>query len=44
MSAIFAQSLIGPLALLDLAACLQDVKESAYNGLVRPVLEYGNSV
>ena len=29
---------------LNLAACPQDVKESAYKGLVRPVLEYGSSV
>ena len=28
----------------NLSACLQDVKESAYKGLVRPVLEYGSSV
>ena len=28
----------------NLAACPQDVKESAYKGLVRPVLEYGSSV
>ena len=27
-----------------MAACPQDVKESAYKGLVRPVLEYGSSV
>ena len=27
-----------------LAACPRDVKESAYKGLVRPVLEYGSSV
>ena len=27
-----------------LSACPQDVKESAYKGLVRPVLEYGSSV
>ena len=41
MSAISAQRLIGPLAL---SACPQDVTESAYKGLVRPVLEYGSSV
>ena len=28
----------------NLSACSQDVKESAYKGLVRPVLEYGSSV
>ena len=28
----------------NFSACLQDVKESAYKGLVRPVLEYGSSV
>ena len=28
----------------NLSACPQDVKESAYKGLVRPVLEYGSSV
>ena len=48
MSAISAQRLIGPLAFLEiyrnLSACPQDVKESAYKGLVRPVLEYGSSV
>ena len=27
-----------------LVACPKDVKESAYKGLVRPVLEYGSSV
>ena len=27
-----------------MAACPQDVKESAYRGLVRPILEYGSSV
>ena len=41
MSAISAQRLIGS---LDLSACPQDVKESAYKGLVRPVLEYDSSV
>ena len=45
MSAIFAQRLIGFLASLDITAiCPQDVKESAYKGLVRSVLEYGGSV
>ena len=28
----------------NLAACPRDVKESAYKGLVRPILEYGSSV
>ena len=28
----------------NLAACPKDVKESAYKGLMRPVLEYGGSV
>ena len=28
----------------NLVACPKDVKESAYKGLVRPVLEYGTSV
>ena len=28
----------------NLSACPQDVKDSAYKGLVRPVLEYGSSV
>ena len=37
MSAIFAQRLTGPLTSLD-------VKESAYKGLVCPVLAYGSSV
>ena len=32
------------LGFLNLAACPQDVKESAYKGLVCPVLEYGSSV
>ena len=27
-----------------LSACPQDIKESAYKGLVRPVLEYGSSL
>ena len=29
---------------INLAACPKDVKESAYKGLVCPVLEYGSSV
>ena len=28
----------------NLAACLQDVNEPAYKGLVHPILEYGSSV
>ena len=28
----------------NLAACPQDVKESVYKGLVRPVVEYGSSI
>ena len=28
----------------NLVACPLDVKESAYKGLVRPILEYGSSV
>ena len=28
----------------NLAACPRDVRESAYKGLVRPILEYGSSV
>ena len=28
----------------NLSACPRDVKESAYKGLVRPILEYGSSV
>ena len=28
----------------NLYSCLQDVKEAAYKGLVRPVLDYGSSV
>ena len=47
MSAISAQRLIEPLPFLkrrNLLACPQDVKESAYKELVRPVLEYGSSV
>ena len=28
----------------NLSACPQDVKESAYKGFVRPVLEHGSSV
>ena len=38
----------GPTELLDswrnLYSCPSDVKEAAYKGLVRPVLEYGSSV
>ena len=48
MSAISAQSLIGPLAFLHVDVIYQHVhrtlKESAYKGLVRPVLESGSSV
>ena len=45
MSAISAQRQIGPLAFLDVIyQHPQDVKQSAYIGLVRPVLEYGSSV
>ena len=48
MSAIFAQRPIGSLASLDEiwrhAYSPQDVKELAYTGLVRPVLEYCSSV
>ena len=29
---------------INVFSCLQDVKEAAYKGLVRPVLEYGSSV
>ena len=42
MSAIFAQRLTGLLA--SLVACPRDVKESAYKGLVRPILEHDSSV
>ena len=42
-SAIFAQRLEGPLASLDVTWRHGD-KESAYKGLVRPILEYGSSV
>ena len=45
-SAIFAQRLTGPLASLD-ETCRhvhEMLKESAYKGLVRPILEYGSSV
>ena len=28
----------------NLYSCLQEVKEAAYRGLVRPVLDYGSSV
>ena len=39
--AIFAQRLTGSGFLRrNLAACPLDVKESAYKGLVRPILEY----
>ena len=47
MSAISAQrQILRTLGFLrrNLSACPQDVKESAYKGLVRPVLEYGSSV
>ena len=45
MSVISAQRLIGPLAFSDVTYSMsQDVKESTYKGLVRPVLEYGSSV
>ena len=38
--------LIGPIGFLrrNLYACPQEVKEAAYKGLVRPVLEYSGSV
>ena len=46
MSAIFAQRLTRTLGFLglNLVACPRDVKESAYKGLIRPILEYGSSV
>ena len=46
MSAISAQSLIGPLAFLHVIYqhVHRTLKESAYKGLVRPVLESGSSV
>ena len=46
MSAVSAQRLIGPLAFLDVIYqhVHRMLKESAYKGLVRPVLEYGSSV
>ena len=45
MSPIFAQRLIAPLVLRrNLSSFPQDVEESAYKGLVHPVLEYGCSV
>ena len=44
MSAIFAQMLIGPFLRRTVSACPQGVKESAYKGLMRPVLECGSSV
>ena len=45
-SAIFALRLIRPLASWDeiFHACPQEVKEAAYKGLVRPVLEDSGSV
>ena len=45
-SAIFAQRLIGHLAFLYevISMSTEDFKESAYKGLVRPVLKYGTSV
>ena len=46
MSAIFAQRLTGPLASLDETwrHVHEMLKESAYKGLVRSILEYGSSV
>ena len=46
MSAISAQRLLGPLAFLDVIYqhVHRTFKGLAYKGLVRPVLEYGNSV
>ena len=46
MSATSAQRQIGPLAFLDVIYqhVHRMLKESAYKGLVRPVLEYGSSV
>ena len=46
MLAITAQRLVRHLAFFrrNLAACPQDVKESAYKERVHPVLEYGSSV
>ena len=46
MSAISAQRLTGPLAFLDVIYqhVHRILKESAYKGLVRPVLEYGSIV
>ena len=37
---------IGPLVIFrrNLFSCPQDVREAAYKGLVRPILEYGSSV
>ena len=40
--AMCAPKPIGPL--LFLFSCPQDVREAAYKGLVRPILEYGSSV
>ena len=46
MSAISAQRLTGPLAFLDVIYqhVHRMLKESAYKGVVRPVLEYGSIV
>ena len=45
MSAMFALRLIDTWLLRrNLYACPQEVKEAAYKGLVRPVLEYSGSV
>ena len=46
MSAMFALRLIQTLVFLrrNLYACPQEVKEAAYKGLVRPVLEYSGSI
>ena len=43
---IFASRLIGSLVSLGegLYSCPQDVKEAAYKGLVRPVLDYGSLI
>ena len=43
-SAIFALKLIFGFLRRNLYACQQEVKEAAYKGLVRPVLEYSGSV
>ena len=39
-------TIIGPLVFLDeiCFSCPQDVRQAAYKGLVRPILEYGSSV